>query len=36
VIGRYGFRATGLALAALFAAAGLVAVLALGRRPRHA
>ena len=36
LIGRHGFRATGLAMAALFAVATLVAIAVLGRRPRPA
>lgn len=36
LIGRHGFRATGLAMAGLFAAATLVAIAVLGRRPGQA
>ncbi len=36
LIGRHGFRATGLAMAVLFAAAILVAIAVLGRRSPHA
>lgn len=36
LIGRHGFRATGLAMAVLFAAATGVAIAVLGRRPQHA